>query len=117
MRPILECLINPVQSAFIPKRSIHDNILVAHKIMNKFNNMKGKHAYIALKLDMEKAYDIFEWDFVTDELIGYVNVLLPFFYSVIKNDEVCGFICPSRGICQGDLLFLYLFILYMNVLG
>ena len=57
MRPILGKLIDPVQSAFVPKRSIHDNILLTHEIMNKFKNMKRKKAWVALKLDMEKAYD------------------------------------------------------------
>ena len=42
MRPILEHIISPVESAFVPKRAIHDNILVAHEIVNKFDNMKGK---------------------------------------------------------------------------
>jgi len=55
MHPILEKIIDPVQSAFVPKRSIHDNILLTHEIMNKFNKMKGKKAWVALKLDMEKA--------------------------------------------------------------
>ena len=57
MRPILERIIDPVQTAFIPNRSIQDNILLTHEIMNKFNKMKGKKAWVALKLDMEKAYD------------------------------------------------------------
>jgi len=42
MWPLLEKLIDPVQSAFVPKRSIHDNILLTHEIMNKFKHMKGK---------------------------------------------------------------------------
>jgi len=36
MQPFLDKIINPVQSAFVPKRSIHDNILLSHEIMNKF---------------------------------------------------------------------------------
>ena len=57
MRPILDKIIDPVQSAFVPKRSIHDNILFTHEIMNKFSNMRGKKSWVALKLDMKKAYD------------------------------------------------------------
>ena len=55
MRPIFEKIIDLVQSAFVPKRSTHDNILLTHEIMNKFNKMKGKKVWVALKLDMEKA--------------------------------------------------------------
>ena len=57
MRPILQRIIHPTQSAFIPHRTIHDNILIVHEIMNKFKHFKGKKGYVALKLDMEKAYD------------------------------------------------------------
>jgi len=49
-----------MQSAFIPGRAIHDNILITHEIMHKFNRIKGKTAWVALKLDMEKAYDLLE---------------------------------------------------------
>ena len=63
MRPILEKIIDLVQSAFVPKRSMHDNILLTHEIINKFKNTKGKKAWVALKLDMEKAYNRVEWNF------------------------------------------------------
>ena len=68
MRPILEKIIYPIQSAFVLKRSIHDNILLTHEIMTKFKNMKGKKALVALKLDMKKTYDRAEWDFLFNAL-------------------------------------------------
>jgi len=42
MQPLLGKIINPVQSAFVPQRSILDNILLAHEVINKFNSMKRK---------------------------------------------------------------------------
>jgi len=64
LRPLLDKIVSPVQSAFIPGRSIHENILLTHEIMHKFKKTKGKQAWVALKLDMEKAYDRIEWAFV-----------------------------------------------------
>jgi len=43
--------------AFVLSTQIRDNILIAHEVMEKFKNTKGKTTWVALKLDMEKAYD------------------------------------------------------------
>ena len=64
MRPLLDKPVSPVQSAFVPGRSIHENILLTHEIMHKFRKIKGKKAWVALKLDMEKACDRLEWPFI-----------------------------------------------------
>jgi len=66
MRPVLDKLIDPVQSAFVAHRSIHDNIQLTHEINNKFNSMKGKKSWVVLKLDMEKVYDRVEWSFLLE---------------------------------------------------
>jgi len=58
--PLLDKIVSPFQSAFIPGRSINENILLMHEIMHKFRKIKGKQACVALKLDMEKAYDRLE---------------------------------------------------------
>ena len=42
MRPILEKIIDPIRSVFVPNRSIHKNILLAHEIMIKYKNMKER---------------------------------------------------------------------------
>jgi len=62
--PLLNRLVSPFQSAFILDRSIHDNILITHDIMHKFKNSNGKVAWVTLKLDMEKAYDRLQRDFI-----------------------------------------------------
>ena len=59
IHPLPGKIIDPVQSAFVQQRCIHDNILL-HEVINKFNTMKGKKYWIALKLDMGKACDIVE---------------------------------------------------------
>ena len=64
IRPLLNKIVSPTQSAFVPDRASHDNILITHEIMHKFKQAKGKIGWVALKVDMEKAYDRLEWDFI-----------------------------------------------------
>ena len=54
MKTILGTIIDDSQSAFVSNRLITDNILIAHEIMHF---LKRKDAYMAIKLDMYKAYD------------------------------------------------------------
>ena len=58
LKPIMDSLISLFQNAFIKRRSISDNILIAHVIMNILRKKKGrKNSFGALKIDMKKAYD------------------------------------------------------------
>lgn len=52
------------QSAFVPNRDIHHNILVTHEIRSTFPKPLSKHGLVAIKLDMKKAYDNLEWSFI-----------------------------------------------------
>ena len=38
--------------------------MLAHEIMHSFKKKKGKIGYMTVKLDLEKAYDILEWNFI-----------------------------------------------------
>ncbi|XP_058746226.1 uncharacterized protein LOC131619104 [Vicia villosa] len=64
-------IIDEEKSAFVKGRLIMDNALVA---MEFFHRMKkkvdGKKGFTALKLDISKAYDRFEWPFITEVLVS-----------------------------------------------
>ena len=66
-------IVHHLQGAFVPERLIQDNILLAHEVFHLFKNNKGNQEWLAIKLDMEKAYDGFEWNFIfaTFEKLGF----------------------------------------------
>ncbi|CAN1746899.1 Transposon TX1 uncharacterized 149 kDa protein [Linum perenne] len=55
---VLPHLVNPAQNGFIRGRCITDNILIAHELIHHLQSYgTGKRHFMALKVDMEKAYD------------------------------------------------------------
>lgn len=49
------------QATFIPNRSIQDNVITIHEIMRYWDTKKGVKGYMAMKVDLVKAYDRVEW--------------------------------------------------------
>lgn len=72
LEALISLLISDVQNAFMPKRQITDNILVAYKVIH-FLRMKnkGKQLFISLKLDMSKTYDCVELDYLDCTQTGF----------------------------------------------
>lgn len=53
----MERLIGPKQASFVPNRQIVDNIIIAQKITHSMRNAQGNKKSLAIKVDLEKAYD------------------------------------------------------------
>jgi len=65
LKQVLGEIISKQQSAFVLGRLITDNVLVAYKAFHTMSTrMKGRKGYMAIKLDMSKAYDWTEWAFL-----------------------------------------------------
>jgi hypothetical protein len=65
LKTVLPHIISYNLSVFIPGRHITDNIIVAFEAFHTMaTRLKGKQGIMALKLDMSKAYDKVEWNFL-----------------------------------------------------
>lgn len=65
LKQILPSIVSPLQSAFVPGRLISDNTLVATEAAHFMHKLRHQsEGFFSLKLDISKAYDRLEWDFL-----------------------------------------------------
>lgn len=65
LKKVLDSIISPTQSDFVPGRMITDNVVIGFECIHTINSRKkGKNRIATLKLDMSKAYDKVEWLFL-----------------------------------------------------
>lgn len=122
LKPCLNSIVSVHQSAFIEGRMLTDNALIAFEI-NHFIRRKtqGKSGVAGLKIDISKAYDRLEWSFFEQMLLKFgfqqtwiqrvMSSITTVSYSFLHNGLFFGDIQPQRGICQGDPISPYLYIL------
>ena len=111
----------------MPGRKGIDNVLVAQELFYALDRKKGKEGYMAIKVDLEKAYDRLEWCFIHKVLQAYhfPQNIIKVIMSCVNSTKISLLFSggaleafnPSRGLRQGDPISPYLFILCMEYLG
>lgn len=125
LKSVLEKVISKSQSAFIKGRQILDPILIANECLD--SRLRSGEPGVICKMDLEKAYDHVNWDFLLYMLrrcsFGgkwcslIVHCISSMLFSVLVNGSSNGFFSSSRGLRQGDPLSVLLFVFVMEALS
>lgn len=114
------------QVGFIRGRLLCENVLLASELVENFQ-LEGDVSRGCLQIDLTKAYDNVNWDFLINILVAFE--LPPLFiswikvcittpsYSIAFNGELIGFFQGKKGIRQGDPMSSHLFVLVIDILA
>lgn len=111
LKIFLPDIVSEFQSAFVPGRLITDSALIAYECFQTVQRQKNKSHFFALKIDMMKAYDHIEWEylhgclnklgFASSWIASVMRCVTSARYAVKVNGDLTSLVVPSRGIRQG----------------
>lgn len=118
---VIHKLIDPEQSCFLSGRAIHDNIIEFQEMVHSMENDVYDLPRMLLKVDIEKACATLEWKVIlaTLLLMGFSDIWVSWIkacasspsFAFLINCQSSSCIHSSRGICYGDPISPFLFIL------
>ncbi|KAL5569507.1 hypothetical protein UlMin_026082 [Ulmus minor] len=69
--PLLDKLICLTQNDFMPGRSIHNNSVLIQDVIHALKKKRGSQGWMAMKIDLQKAYDRLSWKFLNSVLTAF----------------------------------------------
>jgi hypothetical protein len=124
LNPLLETIIDPAQTAYVPGRSVMDNIR-CNNFFKEYCRSKGIKAAL-VSLDAKKAFDSVDHEYIDEvlEQYGFGHTFRNYFRILYKDISakilVNGYFSDKidieRGVKQGDALSCAIFILCLDPL-
>ncbi|XP_074290572.1 uncharacterized protein LOC141617289 [Silene latifolia] len=126
LKHVLPDLVGNEQAAFIKGRNIFENIMMSQNLIKGYNQSLITPRCL-IKVDIRKAFDSLQWEFIRDMLHGFkfpplfVNWIMgcvaSTWFSLKVNGTLSGFFPGKSGVRQGDPISPYIFVLSMEVLS
>lgn len=108
---VLPRIIDQAQGAFVGGRIMSENIFLAQELIRGYGDKKSS-ARCMVMVDLRKAYDTIDWDFLREVLLGlgfptvFVGWILECVsttsFSISINGTITGLFKGKRGLRQGD---------------
>lgn len=90
LKPLMKKLTGLNQASFIPRKQATDNMVIVQEIIHSMKRKTGKKGAVAIKVDLEKAYDWDSWDFLEKILgaVGFEKKIVDLIMFCIKSTEL-----------------------------
>ena len=119
---LLPLLISLEQFGYVEGRQILDGIILSHEVFHSLKTTKTPG--MILKLDLSKASNKLSNLFIEEMLLSFgfcqdwvqwiLSLISSTFFSILVNGSPSSMLLSSRGICLGDPLSPFLFILMVE---
>ena len=110
LKSVIGEVISDSQQAFVQGRQILDSVLIANETLD--SRLKDNKSGLLLKMDIEKAFDHVNWDFLMEVMskMGFGHRWTNWMkwccstatFSILINGRPSGFFRSSGGLRQGD---------------